>query len=242
MQTSSVLPVVEEWFRERSGAVAHVVIKREKIPEVIECEHKDTLVVGAETTSSSESGPAKKSKKLKKLPQKKENKSGETTVDTLEVTTTMKKNASKTSAGPTKATPVAVPQSKIEKIQQEVKKDVVDVDAKVSELTAAICTPKVINEPVDSANNGKGKEFRIGKFKCPDIRCSLEFYDAQELIDHLSEVHSLTCKLPYCTYTCFTFQDYSDHFQDVHCLANPLPAKRGPSLSMQNPRKEQKLQ
>ena len=248
MQTSSEAPVVEQWFRQRIDVEAQVVIRKDKIPAAKECVQKDILVISDEITSSSQCGPGKKSKKAEKTPGKQEKQPKEAKepkeplAGTLDTSTPKRKYSKKADLAKAKAAPVVLSPSKIKRILQDLE-EVNSVAGDISEKPATVFSPKIANAPVETVNekNGTSNEFCAGRFKCPDMRCLLGFHEAYELIEHFTETHRLNCKMPYCAYSCFAFQEYSDHFKSVHCLATTLPAKRGPIVSMGNPRKEKKL-
>jgi hypothetical protein len=75
-------------------------------------------------------------------------------------------------------------------------------------------------------------------FSCPDNRCSDKFMTPEELFMHMCNVHRLSCKMPYCSYMCYTFQEYSEHFEKIHCLAAPMPMKRPSSYPVKQVHKE----
>lgn len=231
--------VLEPWYREKADFDAIVIIRREKIAVIPECEFKDTLVMNGETTSSSEcpqSKVAKDGEKTgtksveKKNPKKKlveeEKKNGDEGGKKIKV---KKDNVKPNSDGAGK--------KKSKSLKKNEGKDLEICEKPLETAKNTECVAIVAPVAVATEEN----KFVVGVFKCPDHKCALEFEDSKNLLDHVASEHSLICRIPYCTYSCYNFQDYSMHFQSIHCLSTHLPNKRGPITTVPALAKHAKL-
>ena len=96
--------------------------------------------------------------------------------------------------------------------------------------------PKTPGSPIP-AYSSEGKNVKSESsgliFQCPNTTCSQSFANSEDFIGHIKNSHSLSCKMPFCTYSTYTFQEYCEHFEHIHCLSPSLPQKRGPRASLQ---------
>ena len=79
------------------------------------------------------------------------------------------------------------------------------------------------------SKDGKTSVFKEKKieycFECPENTCNKKFVNSEDLVQHITGFHSLSCKMPYCVFSCYNFKEYFAHFESVHCLIS-VPKKR----------------
>ena len=219
----------EHWYRPRTGIDGFLLARKEKIQEINELEIKDTLVFNSEegVIYDSENNKTEKKKSEKKKSTK--SKDGKTLNEPIPSKSTKISEL-------TSLTSTLIEKKDVKKIPELGKKNdpikeknLNVIDEEKFSLSSAEHDKTYQNHELSRYNNGLNRFF-----KCPDSRCYLDFSSPQDLLLHISEMHSLSCKMPYCTFYCYTFQDYSEHFENVHCIAAPIPVKRGANTSLDN--------
>jgi hypothetical protein len=227
---NTLVPEIEHWFKSKFNVEGFMIVRKDKIQTVEECEFRDVLVLGSEETTSPDLSipsipkikPKGKNKKMKELNQN---------VEEVEKKTP-KKSKKKN-------------QDSCAKLPEDVSNSTTESQIIQPKVAKLFDNPKLPQEVFTTSNESNGhtkpnNDFK--KFRCPDSKCLFTSNTANELLIHLPDEHSLKCKMPYCTFSCYNFNDYLLHFEYVHCLTTPLPAKRtSVDPQTENPKKAIKL-
>ena len=221
-------PNIEYWYRPRTSIKGFVSVRKEKI-EFPNHEIRDILIIATEETATEEvshstvqekKAPTKEPSKQEEIQvsKKKSEKIKNFDCDLLKKSKKIAKSTLENTVN--QKTPVNDPVS----------------DKKIPEFSI----PSIKTTEVYAKKASNEEKNHLNNFKCPDHKCLLQFSTTTSFLEHISEFHALKCKMPYCTYSCFTFQDYFSHFQTVHCLVS-IPKKRGPVTTAEQAKKEQKI-